>query len=516
MVMYASLLFRNALIVDGTGAKPYQGMVAVTEGTIGYAGPQGPDIHGEVEFDLQGKYLVPGFIDMHGHSDLYALGNPAMHAKIAQGITTEVIGDCGMGVYPVSGNPGKRELLSRMATDILGEAAQPWPWHDAASYLAQAEACGVATHLIVLQAHAPLRIAALEGNPNRPATPDEISCMVRMLNEAYDQGAAGFSTGLYYAPCLFASHEELSALLDVTAKRDRLFSVHHRCEGDDVIRSLTEVLELALQAKVRTEISHLKVIGGRNQHLVPQILSLLESYAEQGLEVGFDQYPYTYGSTSLYSLLPPDYLRLPREALLQALQDPQERREMRRQMEDADGWDSIVSLCGWDAISVMHVDGCEQHRGKSLAELAGRRDPFDLLFDILAEGPQTAVMADITQLEQSLMMIMQHPMGCFGTDALYSGVVRHPRSFRAANHLFTRYLKELETLSLERMVARMTGESARRLRLEDRGVLAKGYKADLVVLDIDSMEDVEGSNKGFPLVVVDGRIVVDQLRSRTG
>lgn len=511
--METSILLFNAKIIDGTGTPPYPGMVAIEKDKILYAGPRREGLQAKKTIDLKGRLLVPGFIDMHGHSDLHLLKNPKMEEKITQGITTEVVGNCGMGVYPMSENQSKRELLSQMATDILGTFSKPWPWYDVTTYMEFSQKQGCRTRLVPLQAHAPLRIAAMEGNPNRAATQKEIAIMVELLNQSYDQGAAGLSSGLYYAPCLFANRDEILALLDVTSDRDRMFAVHHRCEGDGVLDSLEEVLGLAFQSHVRIEISHLKAIGKRNQHLVTHMLKLLDFYANKGLEVGFDQYPYTFGSTSLYSLLPPRYLSLSRDDLMTALGERSEREKIKREIIRADGWDSIVSLCGWEAISVMHLDGKEEMEGKSLSSLAAIRgiDPFDLLFDLLMEGPHTAVMADITQTEESLTTILSHHLGCFGTDALYSGKVRHPRSFSATRHLLTRYGKELKTIPLEQLIAKMTSIPAKRLRLGDRGIIKTNLLADLVVLDMDSMDDNGYPGKGIDFVLKGGEVVFESV-----
>ena len=509
--MQATILFKNAQIIDGTGSVAYNGSVAVKEDTIVAVTTEDTHIDAQQVIDLDGKVLVPGFIDMHGHSDLYVLHNPSMLEKVSQGITTEVIGNCGMGVYPLVHDPHKRTLLAQMAADILGTYTQKWPWSDFLTYKRAIDTVKCRTKVVGLQAHAPLRIAAMEGNPNRVATPNEIKQMVALLHTSYDQGAVGFSSGLYYAPCFFASEDELMALLHATAERDRLFAVHHRCEGDNVVESLREVLELALKTNVRIEISHLKAIGKRNQQYVPQMLKLLEEYQEKGLWVGFDQYPYTFGSTSLYSLLPPSFLQLPRNELMQALTDNDKRQEMRSLMESPQGWDSIVSLCGWDAISVMHIDGKEALKGKSLAVLATQYhlDPYDYLFNLLSEAPETAIMADITQSEESLQMIMDHPLGVFGTDALYSTTVRHVRSSEATRHILARYTKEMPIMPLERMIARMTKESAKRLRLADRGLITVGYKADLVVLDMQKLTDGESQiESGIDMVFIDGDRVI--------
>ena len=527
--MRVSITIDHVTIIDGTGSRRFEGMVAIQDDSIVYVGPQTTCFTAGRRIEGNGMILVPGFIDMHGHSDLELVRRSDMAPKISQGIVTEVIGNCGMGVYPVAGTRDKRRLLGEMASDILGDYADAWPWKDFETFANTLARNGSGTNVVGLQAHTPLRIAAMQGNPNRIATSQEVLGMQRLLKQSYEQGAAGFSSGLYYAPCLFASREELLALLQLTAEYDRLFTVHHRCEGDGVVDSLREVLELARQTGVRIEISHLKAIGRRNQQYVPQMLAQIDDYAAQGVRVTFDQYPYTFGSTSLYSLLPPEYLQLEREALLSKLVVAEERERMRSLMLAPEGWDSLVSLCGWEDISVMHVDGQPGLKGRSFASLAEEldTDPFEVFFDMLAHGPAIAVMSDITQSDEMLERILSHPLGYFGTDSLYSGTVNHPRSIQATRHLFSTYFKEKHLMSLEQLVRRMTGAPAQCLRLEERGLVRCGYTADLVLLDMDAITDAEGDDRGIMLVISNGTVVWEQgrmtgavagqvLRSRSG
>jgi N-acyl-D-aspartate/D-glutamate deacylase len=502
--MRASYVFRHAKIADGTGSSCFTGMVAVTDHMITYVGPDHNHVVGNREIDCKGMVLAPGIIDMHAHSDLHVFRGSGMSEKIAQGITTEVIGNCGMGVYPVALHAQAKQDLSHAAADILGIYDQPWLWHDFSSYADTVDASGVYTHLIGLQAHAPLRFAVLEDAPNRRAHVREIEQMCALLHQSYEQGAAGFSTGLYYAPCFFADRNELVSLLRVTAQHDRLFAVHHRCEGNEVETSLREVLELALETGVRLEISHLKAIGKSNQHKVPRLLEMIESYERLGLRVGFDQYPYTFGSTSLYSLLPPEYVQLPRQALARALSDRQTRKSIKAQILHPQGWDSIVELCGWDAITILHVEGQESLHGYTIAELAARdaADPCDVLCDVLAKLPEIALMTDITQSEESLKMILSHPLSCFGTDALYSGSILHPRSSEAVQHMLSVH----RVLPDAQMIRRMTSLPAERLQLSDRGKIAVGYIADITL-----MRKAE-----IAFVMVDGKPVYPEVNTARG
>lgn len=494
-----SLVFRNATVLDGTGARRYVADVGVVGDHIAAIG----DLHeasAEKTVSASGLFLCPGFIDMHAHSELEVLRDPSMSAKVNQGITTEVSGNCGIGVYPAREDDGTVKVLTR---DVLGGWDGHY-WLDFSAYRNTLEEKGCGTNMAFLVSHSALRCAAMEGNPNREATDGEIRKMCDLLSLCLEEGCVGFSSGLYYAPCLYASHRELSALLLTTRFHGGFFAVHHRCEGDDVLSSLEEVLDLARETGVRLEVSHLKALGPQNQHKVKRMLAMLEDARREGVDVHFDQYPYTYGSTSLFSLLPPSDLKLSKADLQIELKDPVVRTRIRGMMERPEGWDSIYETAGWEQITILVLESHPEYEMMTVSEIARQRgqDPFDTFFDLLAEEQGTALMADVTQSEKSLVEIMRHPLMCFGTDALYAGSLCHPRSFNAAVHLLDVYGRQHKVLSWEDLIRRMTGETARRLRLSDRGIIAVGKKADLVLFDPERIRDT--STMQTPQAVPEG------------
>lgn len=338
----------------------------------------------------------------------------------------------------------------------------------------------------------------MEGNPNRVATDLEIQSMCALLSQSLEEGCIGLSSGLYYAPCIFADRKELLALLGVVKTYGRLFCVHMRCEGSDILSAITEVLDLARHSGVKLQISHLKVIGKENQVLVPSMLAMIEQARSEGVDVQFDQYPYEYGSTSLFSMLPPSYLKLGREELRHVLGSETERRTIKAMMEEGRGWDSIASLCGWDAIQVLVLQSNPCYEGMSMALVAEKRaqEPYEAFFDLLAQEAGSALMTDVTQSQDSIKRILSHPLMCFGTDALYAGIKAHPRSYQAALHLIDRYWKQEPVLSLELLIAKMTSCGAKRLGLSDRGLVAEGYRADLVLFD--PVELADNSDEAHP------------------
>ncbi len=499
-------LFKDATIIDGTGASAYCSDLLVEGSTIRAIGRLG-DIQSERTFDCRGLILAPGFIDLHAHSEIHVLTDPPMGGKIAQGITTEFSGNCGIGVYPSC-------ECDSLAAEVLGASPHQF-WPTFAAYKEAWYRSGSGVNMGFFQAHGPLRSFVLGEDAHRSATQPERAKMAALLEESLERGAWGLSTGLYYQPCQSAGRDELIALANVTARHGRLFAIHLRCEGSAVLQSLDEALDIARSSGVRLEVSHLKVVGKGNQNLVGEILERIDRANDEGLVVGFDQYPYLWGSTSLFSLLPPSLLATERSLLKERLREETVRREAREEMESGEGWDSIASLVGFDDISILALPSHRHYEGLSIAAIAKARDqdPYDALFDLLSESEGSAVMGDVTQREKSLVTIMAHRQMCFGSDALYSSPHPHPRSFNAALHLIGRYVNERGDLSIEEAVERLTGRSARRLGLWGRGLIAEGYKADLVLFDQGKLTGSDGIAEGgvSPLsaVMVNGEVALE-------
>jgi N-acyl-D-amino-acid deacylase len=478
------IIIKNGTVIDGSGAAASKLDILISGGLIVRIGKIDPPSGCKV-IDASEQIVCPGFIDMHGHSDLEILRDPLMKAKVQQGITTEVGGNCGIGVFPIL-RPTR--IPKGLLTDILGY----WPdfnWNNYDSYRASINS---PYSLMMLQSHSMLRFNAIEGNPNRQASQSEIARMESMLDESLQMGCIGLSMGLYYAPCMYASRDELVRLARVVARHDGILSVHHRCEGSDIISSLKEIISVAEEAKVRLEVSHLKVIGMKNQHLLPEVFSLLEKSSQV---IGFDQYPYDYGCTSLSSLLPPDLLALSEKERRSSLKLPEVRTFARQQMQNPDGWDSIVSLAGFDNIFITELEHFPEYSSLSLSTIANLRgqDPFDSLFDLLSAETGIAMMTDITETPDTLRQIFRHPLGCFGTDAIYTGTSGHPRSWNAAPHILQKsFLNQMDTTA-ESAIFRMTGKTAKRLGLSDRGFIREGLRADIVIFNPETVADLATS-----------------------
>lgn len=493
-------IFKNALIVDGSGREPFKANVATFAGSIALIGSSSLT-RGKNIIDCSGKILCPGFVDMHTHTDLEVLRDRSASARIGQGIVTDITGNCGIGTFPNFSNG-----LNKAVADVLGEYPE-WKWSDFGSWKEYVEKDGIGSNQAYLVSHTALRLAVLGENSGREAYPDEIRKMCTLLSDALDAGAYGFSSGLYYAPCIYASRDELIALLKVVKAHNKIFSVHHRCEGNDIIASLEEVLSLAYETGVRIEISHLKVIGDKNQDKIDRVLSMIEKGWDDGLDIGFDQYPYTYGSTSLFSLLPPSILAYSKYEQRLALSLENEREDLKREMLNPKGWDSIYQMVGPDKIKILFLQMHPEYNGLTLSEVGEKlkKDPVDALFDLLSEETGLAVMEDITTNEENLIKIMTHPLMCFGSDSLYSSPIPHPRSYHSTVEFLSKYVRDKKVLPIEDAIRRMTYEPCRRLGIKDRGLVREGCFADIVLLDMDKLATNEDfSNNGIEYVLVGG------------
>lgn len=441
----------------------------------------------EFEFiDLKAKKISPEFLDFHEHSEFYSFFNPTLSAKRKQAVRSSIVGNCGISVYPIK--KGREHLLEENVLSILGK----WPeingekvyWSDLNGFENVLKSRGVENRLLFLTGHSALRIAAMEGNPNREATDKEIDTMCGLLSDMIDQGSIGFSSGLYYAPCIFSSHKELLALLKVVSKKNALFAVHIREEGNRLLESLNEVIELSKLAGCRLEISHLKAIGKKNQMKVQPALKIIEEARKSGLDVMFDQYPYDFGSTSLFSLLPPRILSLSESEMYEHLKKRSERERIKSEMLAPEGWESITELCTFDNVFIQALGNTSDYNNLSINALASKlnKDPFDAFFDCLIESHGLALMRDTTTTRESIGIIYSHPLSIFASDSLYAGTSWHPRSTECTKEAL-RVGYSLNTLyPMGYSINRMTLKGAERLGLKKYFVAKKGSIMNFVDL----------------------------------
>lgn len=503
----------DCLIVDGKGTDPYRADVGIKDGKIAaIGGDLGPS---EELFSLEGRVLAPGFVDIHGHSELRAMVDPELSPKLLQGYTTELGGNCGVGLAPVQ--PDRKADLAKEVSGILGQGPSNWPWSSFSELLDHMETMSFGLDLGILVPHGPLRRFVMGDRASEVATSEDISSMALLLDQAMEAGAFGLSTGLFYDPCCYSDERELEGLFSAVAKRGGMVSVHQRSEGDGILDSLEEVLLPAKRTGVRLQISHLKIGGERNFHKVESVLKRIERAREEGVDVAFDQYPYSAGSTSLYSLLPPRWMGLEFSLLKCSLGNKADRSTIRNEMENPNGWDGVYSMVGWSKIILTSAEKEDNlpFLGKTIEEIGRIRgeDPFDSFFDLISEGGKGLTMIDFITSDEMVERIMVHPLQMFGTDGLYSPSP-HPRTFGCSYRVLGDYVKIRGTLSLSEAISKLSSRPAERMGLVDRGTIEPGKKADLVAIDMETISDLadyscpDRIGDGIPFVWVDGKLSV--------
>ncbi len=505
---------RNCRILDGTGAPWFHGEVGVQHGKITVVRHRIEEEATKV-VNLHDQILCPGFIDMHTHSDLRVFISPEDEAKTRQGITTALVGQDGLSVAPLT-EKAKPVMKKRLLG--LNGAYENWNWNTVGEYLSAVDKASPGTNVAMLVPHGAVR-ASIVGWEGRPATDDEIAKMVDMVGTAMQEGAFGFSTGLIYPPCLYAEEKELVALAKEAARHGGFFVVHMRNEQDHIADSIKEVVRICTEAGCPLHISHLKIAGRKNWGRSAEILGMIDAARGDGLEVTFDQYPYTAGSTMLDALIPPVFHKNGQEALLKDLDDVSVRQEIRDMIEGRKGpvWENWIASCGWDGIFINSVvtDTNRWMEGKSLAEISSdeSKNPVDTLCDLLVNEKGMVTMTVFYGSEDDVQAILKHESMLFCSDSIVGGKP-HPRAFGSTARILGRYARDEGVLSLPQAIRRMTSGPAARLRLQDRGLVREGMTADLVAFSPELIVE-QGTYKapnqfpqGISLTMVAGEITL--------
>lgn len=470
--MATSLFFANATLFDGSGAEPGSANVLVADGLIAEVSriPAPPDVP---VVDCTGLALAPGFVDAHGHSDLQALeGRPE---KLLQGVTTEVVGNCGFSAFPAAED---RTALHEFANPIFcGDRS--WGWRHAADYLAAARAPQARVNVVAQAGHGTLRIA-VAGLRQGPLAEDDVRRMERMLEEAFDGGAAGFSTGLMYAPGSSAPFEELERLCRVVARHGRTYSSHIRGYFSDLVGAVDEQIELARRTGCRLQISHMQAVGRRNWPLQAVALERIERARAEGIDVAFDCYPYIAGSTVLTQQLPQWALEGGADAMVTRLTEPVTRRKIAAEIVSTIAWD-------WSDIYISAIPSGRRQElvGRNLAQIGADsgREPVEAMLDLLAAERGAVNMLSFNQSEENLRATLTHPLSCVISDGFYVKGRPHPRLHGTFPTLLGTMVRERGWMALAEAIRKVTDAPARRFGIERRGRVERGWYADLTLFD---------------------------------
>ena len=516
--MSADLLMRGGTVVDGTGAPERRADVLVRNGRIAAVG-RDLAADGARVTDAAGHVVAPGFIDIHSHSDEAMFVNDALESALHMGVTLVVCGNCGGSSAPVSG------LAEAELDRELARLAVKRTWSSFGEYADAVDRVKPAINVCSFVGHGTLRSCVM-GAEARPATAEELDRMRTLLGRSMDEGAIGLASGLIYPPSAFADTAELASLGKVVKEKGGLYASHIRNESTKLLEAVGENIEIGRRSGVRVELSHHKAAGQKNWGRVRESTALIDEARGSGVDVTADQYPYTASSTGLAVTIPNWVHEGGTARMCERLADPAVRERIRgEEVETGRAWDRIV------------IARARQHpewAGKSVADLArsAGRDPLEWTADALIEHEGAVDIVHHSMNEDDVRYVMAKRWVAIGSDSRANAPYGplsfgkpHPRSYGTFARVLGRYVREERVLTLVDAVRKMTGLTASRLRLRDRGIVREGARADLVVFDPATIVDTATYDDphrypvGIEQVIVNGAVALDRgetTRERAG
>lgn len=522
------LKIMNGRIIDGSGAAAYVGDIGIVGDKIADIGNLA-DMESVRSIDANGNIVAPGFIDMHTHSDLSVVYDPKANSKLRSGVTTEVIGNCGIGVAPIC-EQNRHLLIDYLGTRLIGSipVTIELPWTSYREYLEHLDKNPPSVNIAPLLGQGVVRIAVMGFAKGMPSAA-ELREMQSITDAAMAEGALGLSSGLVYLPGEYSSTEEIGELCKAIAPYQGVYCTHMRTESDGIMDALDEALRIGEIGGVPVHISHLKLLSQNMLGKTDLVLERLAKAERAGIEVSYDVYPYTAGLTSLSACMPPWIFEGGVEKMIARLQDTAVRMRIRKEIADGlPGWQNFVkSAGGWGKFFVSSVRSDENKclEGKfitEIAELQGK-DPYDAAFDLLIAENGRVQMNYYAMLEEDVITFLQQPQAMIGSDAMSlsaEGILSfgkpHPRAFGTPTRLLARYVREKKALSFEEAIKKMTSLPAKRLGLINRGLIKQGYFADIVIVNPETVQDKatytdpKQYSQGIDAVIVNGCVAVEQ------
>lgn len=508
------MLIKNVEIFDGTGELPVTGDVGIQDGKI--VAVAGSCCKALAVIDGTGLSLAPGFIDAHTHSDLQLFTNPSREEKLKQGVTTEIGGQCGWSPAPFPKSaPAKYrdyETTLHKKPDFEGYA----------EYLEYLDKTKLGAHQASFVGHQAIRGTAMDMDDRAP-TAKELDYMQALAEEAMQAGALGVSSGLVYAPGVYAKVDELIAIAKVAARYGGRYTTHIHNEGDLLVESVADAIRVGEEAGVPVNISHLKALFPENFHKIDIVLDMIDKANARGMDITFDAYPYTACSATILSTLPPSYLSKGMDWLVEHLEGEENIQALRKAIyEPTETWENYLAKIGVENILIAGAKETPEVLGMRISEYAEAKglDGIAAYAEIIRRNRGNVTDIRFAMSEENIERIYSHPKCMVGSDGLYmgNGAPAHVRAFTTFPRYLGHYIRERKLLSFQEGIRRITGMPADVYGLEGKGYIKEGYDADLVLFDKERIREKATyadpfiPNEGIRMVIVNGKAaVVDNL-----
>lgn len=514
-------LIQKGTVYDGTGSEGFAADVLVQDDKIEAVDPH---IDAEVDtvIDAAGLTVAPGFIDTHRHCDTAALVDPDFgRIETAQGLTTIIGGNCGLAPLPV--RPETARQISDYIEPCLGPTPDTMQMAHFSEYLDALDKTDKPLNIGSYVGIGTLR-ACVKGYGRAPFTLAELDWARGYISEAMQAGAVGLTTGIMYQPECYSSRKEFVSLVSAAAPYGRVLATHIRGEGNNLVPSVAEVIEIAKEAGVPLNISHFKVTGVKNWGKnILEAIDLIEKARAAGQDVTADFYPYDGGSTTLVSLLPPTLMKDTMAETLAALSTAQGRADARREIYvDHPGWDNMVTAIGWERIVISSVTKPENRRFSNMnfaaaAKLAGYEEPTDFMCELLCDEDGKVGIILLSMDPKDVDTIARLPWSMIISDSLYGiSDCPHPRLYGSFPKVLRDFVRERSVLTLPQAIHKMTAMPAARLGLNDRGVIEVGRKADIavfdpaVITDHATYDDPKQLCTGLHATLINGKVAIEK------
>ena len=509
------LIIKDGHVFDGFGNEAFEADIGIKEDFITAIGNIS-DAKAETVIDAKNLAVCPGFIDAHDHSDVSLLVNPKAESSIRQGITTLVSGNCGSSPFPVA------EKIFDEMKEALKEMYQiELNWTDIIGFFSRLEESGIALNYSSLVGQGTIRGAAMGFN-DRPPSESELEQMKIMVASNIEGGAVGLSTGLEYAPGSYAKADEIEELCRVAARYGGVYATHMRDEGNRLLESLDESIEIAQRTGASLQISHFKIAYPQNWHKIDEALARVEKASKEGVSLFCDRYPYIAGSTGLSYYFPLWAKQGTTDEFIVRLKDPKLESRIRSHLSEQEkklsSWDKVV-------IASVYTEENKKFEGKSVLEGAKEtgKTPHEFMRDLLVEEKNRVGMVTFMMTEDNLTKILAHPLVGVGTDGsaiapyglLHKGKP-HPRLYGTFPRVLGKYIREEKIVPLPEMIKKMTSLPAQKFGFMRRGILKKEYYADIVIFNRDKVIDkatwIEPHQypAGIEYVIVNGKVVIER------
>jgi N-acyl-D-aspartate/D-glutamate deacylase len=510
------LLIKEATVIDGTDSRPWVGDVAIKDG--GFAALDSTiDSPARQTIHARNCILAPGFIDIHCHSDFAIFDDPESEIKLKQGVTLDVLGNCGESLAPLDGDA--RASIKAASDSDIDAWDHPLNWSGYADYIRRVEDAGLSINVMGLVGHGTLRLAAM-GHSDAAPSAGQMDHMKSLLARSLEAGAAGMSTGLIYAPGCFADTSELIELASLAGRRGGFYASHIRNEAEGVLTALDEVIRIGRESHVPVHVSHLKLAGYRNWQLVEAVVEKLEKARADGIDITCDVYPYFHSCTTMLAMLPPWSLEGGLPSLMRRLADARQRRQIIHDIEAGiPGWENMYHNSGWEktVVSSVQTPANKRMEGKSIAANAADcgKNPFDLMLDLITAEKGVVSIISESMNEENMVRFLKLPFAMIGSDGSPSQGKPHPRLYGTFPRVFRRIVRELGALSVESAVHKMSGQTADRLGLRQSGFIRRGLNADAVIFDPLTFGDTATYHQpqqfpdGLMTTIVNGEVVID-------